>query len=148
MLLSTKNIQFGILVLYGVNMDPRQEKLEESFVLFEKAIDNYLEDTFSDEITIHPMRMKRGKGANPIHDGVFSTTIIFSMGFGTKYGRGYIINISISTLDNVSSHLKERIEEATFDFASKHAEEYLPGRNVECVRDAGLIKLIGNFSLS
>ncbi|MCR5732214.1 MAG: hypothetical protein K6G51_04685 [Sphaerochaetaceae bacterium] len=129
-------------------MDPRQEKLEESFVSFEKVIDNHLEDMFSEEINIHPSRMKRGVGANPIHDGIFSVTIIFSMGYGTKYGRGYIINLSISTLDNISYELKQRIEEETFDFVSRHVNEYIPNRNIECVRDAGLIKLIGNFTLS
>ncbi len=129
-------------------MDPRQEKLEEQFAELEKGIDGHLEDMFGDRLSLHPSRMPRGKGSNPIYDGLFSATIVFSMGYGTQYGRGYIVNVGVSTLDMIDPELKDQIMNEAFHYTSEHYMDYLPDRKIQVVRDMGLIKLIGDFSLN
>jgi len=128
-------------------MDPRQDRLEEQFAQLERGIDEHLEDMFGQRLALHPSRMPRGSGSNPINDGLFSATIIFSMGYGTQYGRGYIVNIGVSTLDYVDPELKDQIMNEAFHFVSAHCTDYLPDRSIKVVRDQGMIKLIGDFSL-
>ena len=74
-------------------MHPKQEILEEKMAQLCQALDNYLEDIFGDHYRIHPNRLRRGKGSNPSFDGLFSTSLAFTLGYGSQYGRGYVVNV-------------------------------------------------------
>ena len=69
-------------------MHPKQEELEKKLSTLCQNLDNHLEDLYGDHYAIHPNRMKRGKGSNPSFDGLFSTSLAFTLGYGSKYGRG------------------------------------------------------------
>ena len=111
------------------------------------ALDNYLEDQYSDIFTLHPNRPKRGAGANPSFDGVFATSVSFTLGYGSKYGRGYLIVIDVRTLQYVSSSQREEINNRAFLFIQKTLPVEFPERKLEIVRDGNLLKVIGDFSL-
>ena len=76
-------------------MHPKQEELEKKLSDLCQALDNHLEDKYGEHYKIHPNRLKRGKGANPSFDGLFSTSLAFTLGYGSKYGRGYVMNVEI-----------------------------------------------------
>lgn len=111
------------------------------------SLDNYLEDQYSDIFPLHPNRPKRGAGANPSYDGVFATSISFTLGYGSKYGRGYLVVIDVRTLQFVSSAQREEINNRAFLFIQKALPVEFPERKLEIVRDGNLLKIIGDFSL-
>ena len=128
-------------------MHPKQEELERRLDRLCMALDNYLEDQYSDIFTLHPNRPKRGAGANPSFDGVFATSVSFTLGYGSKYGRGYLIVIDVRTLQYVSSSQREEINNRAFLFIQKTLPVEFPERKLEIVRDGNLLKVIGDFSL-
>ena len=83
-------------------MHPKQEELEERMALLCQELDNHLEDIYGDRYKIHPNRLKRGQGSNPSFDGLFSTSMAFTLGYGSKFGRGYIVNVEVSTTASTS----------------------------------------------
>ena len=83
-------------------MHPKQEELERKMSLLCQALDNHLEDIYGEHYRVHPNRLKRGKAANPSFDGLFSTSLAFTLGYGSKFGRGYVVNVEVRTLDKVS----------------------------------------------
>ena len=128
-------------------MHPKQEELEKRLDKLCMALDNYLEDQYTDIFPLHPNRPKRGAGANPSFDGVFATSVSFTLGYGSKYGRGYLIVIDVRTLQYVSSAQKEEINNRAFLFIQKTLPIEFPERKLEIVRDGNLLKVIGDFSL-
>lgn len=128
-------------------MHPKQEELEMHMTELCKALDNHLEDLFGDTYKLHPNRMKRGSGANPSFDGLFSTSCAFTLGFGTKTGRGYVVNIDIRTLDRVSPEAKQEIQDRAFDFIAENLKTFFPERSLVVVRENNLLKIVGDFSL-
>lgn len=129
-------------------MGYQQDRLELQFSELAKALDNKLEDCFGVRFNLHPNRPKRGTGANPSFDGLFATTVAFTLGYGSKFGRGYIVNIDIRTLECISAHDRELINTCAFEFLTENISVYVPGRELSVVHDGRLIKIIGDFSLN
>ena len=128
-------------------MHPKQEELEKKLSLLCQALDNHLEDKYGEHYNIHPNRLKRGKGANPSFDGLFSTSLAFTLGYGSKYGRGYVMNVEIRTLDKVSQYDMADIKADAFSFVRQHLKTYIPEHELEIVQDGDLMKIVGDFSL-
>lgn len=128
-------------------MHPKQEEFEQRLDDMCVELDNYLEDQYTDIFALHPNRPKRGSGANPSYDGVFATSISFTLGYGSKYGRGYLVVIDVRTLQFVSSVQREEINNRAFVFIQKSLPLHFPERKLEIVRDGNLLKIIGDFSL-
>ena len=128
-------------------MHPKQEELEKKLSLLCQALDNHLEDKYGEHYHIHPNRLKRGQGANPSFDGLFSTSLAFTLGYGSKYGRGYVVNVEIRTLDKVSQYEQATIRGTAFSFISQNLKKYLPEHDLQIVQDGNVMKVIGDFSL-
>jgi len=128
-------------------MHPKQEELEDRMSLLCQELDNHLEDVFGTRYTIHPNRLKRGQGSNPIYDGLFSTSMAFTLGYGSKYGRGYVVNVEVRTLDKVSQYDKVHITSEAFSFLSEKLRDYFPDHPLEVVQDGNVMKIIGDFGL-
>ena len=112
-----------------------------------QALDNHLEDIYGDRYRLHPNRLRRGKGSNPSFDGLFSTSLAFTLGYGSEYGRGYVVNVEIRTLDRVSPDDRAEILAEVFSFISGNLAKYIPGQDLKIVRDGSLMKIVGDFSL-
>jgi hypothetical protein len=128
-------------------MHPKQEELENELANLCRNLDNYLEDKYGQKYRIHPNRLKRGAGSNPRFDGLFSTSIAFSLGYGSKSGRGYIVEVDIRTLDRVTEEDRQKILEDAFDYIKDNLKIYLPERELDIVRDGDVMKIVGDFSL-
>ena len=128
-------------------MHPKQEILEDKLAALCQALDNHLEDIYGGHYRLHPNRLRRGKGSNPSFDDLFSTSIAFTLGYGSKFGRGYIVNVEIRTLDRVSHYDRADIIGEAFSFISQNLDSYLPGQNLRIVHDGEVMKIIGDFSL-
>ncbi|MBR6348013.1 MAG: hypothetical protein IKR80_03570 [Spirochaetales bacterium] len=128
-------------------MHPKQEILEEKMAQLCQALDNHLEDIYGDHYRLHPNRLRRGKGSNPSFDGLFSTSLAFTLGYGSEYGRGYVVNVEIRTLDKVSQYDSTKIQAEAFSFISQNLKKFIPDQDLKIVQDGNLMKVVGDFSL-
>ncbi|MDD4083900.1 MAG: hypothetical protein PHD05_11015 [Sphaerochaetaceae bacterium] len=126
---------------------PKQIILEETIQKMCDELDIYLEDHFGLRYPLHPNRPKRGMTASGIYDGLFSTTAVFTLGYGSEMGRGYIITIEIRTLKFVSKTDKDEIETSGIQYFKTLIPKYFPDRKLSVVKDQNVYKLVGDFSL-
>ena len=128
-------------------MHPKQIALEDKLHKMCLEVDNYLEDKFGTMFPLHPNRSKRGETASANYDGLFSTGVQFSSGYGSTLGRGYLLDIDISTLSWIKKEDRTLIEEEAITFIKTLLPVYFPDRKLEIKRDGNLIKIVGDFSL-
>jgi hypothetical protein len=110
-------------------------------------IDDRIEDKYGSMFTLHPNRPSRGKTNSREMDGLFNIGAAFTAGYGSRYGRGYIVDIRISTLDHVPGEIREEIYNSVADLVREKLEIFFPERELEIVREGNLLKIIGDFSL-
>ncbi len=124
-------------------MEEWENTLKEIF----NEIDDYLEDMYGGLYQLHPARMKRGETSNKAYDGLFNVGASFSAGFGSKYGRGWIFDIHLSTLQHVSSEIKEQIYRDAVDKLQKLLEEKYPDRKIRVEKDGQVFKIFGDLKI-
>lgn len=110
-------------------------------------IDVLLEERYGNDYDLHPARRKHGTTSNRSHDGLFDIRADFTLGLGSKKGRGYIIDIDLKTLENVPDNVIEKIEDEAVNQLRLKLPEAYPDRELEVVRDGNMIKIIGDLSL-
>jgi len=110
-------------------------------------VDDYIEDLYGDKYPLHPMRPARGETSNPEADGLFNIGANFTPGFNSDLGRGYLIDVSISTLEKVCENARCEIYEAATEKVKELLPIYFPERNLSVRRDRNHFKIIGDFSL-
>ncbi|MFH1943091.1 MAG: hypothetical protein ABIL68_13390 [bacterium] len=125
------------------SLDIWEEKLKK--VLDE--LDDFLEDKFGEEYDLHPVRTHRGKTANKAQDGLFDIVASFSMGAGSQYGKGYVVDVHIATLDQVPEKIQREIEGITLRKLRATLPKYFPGKNLNVDKDGNIIKIHGDLSL-
>jgi len=69
------------------------------------------------------------------------------MGIGSEKGRGYVIDIHMSTLENVPQKLKGEIQSYAVKMMRQDLQKFFPARKLDVVQDGNLIKLYGDLSL-
>jgi hypothetical protein len=110
-------------------------------------IDDWLEDKYGSMFSLHPNRPARGKTYSREMDGLFNIGAAFTAGYGSKYGRGYIVDVRISTLDHVPQEVREEIYSSVASLVKEKLKVFFPERELEIVREGNLLKIIGDFSL-
>ena len=110
-------------------------------------VDDFIEDRYGDRYTLHPMRPVRGETSNPEADGLFNIGANFTPGFGSELGRGYLIDVSMSTLEKVDDDVRMEIYQATADKVQELLPVYFPERELTVRREGNHFKILGDFSL-
>jgi len=110
-------------------------------------VDAYIEDLYGDCYVLHPVRPTRGETANPESDGLFNIGAVFTPGYSSELGRGYLIDISMSTLEKVDDNVRRVIYDVTADKVSELLPIYFPERKLTVKRDKNHFKIQGDFSL-
>ena len=126
---------------------PKQAKIEKNMRLLCNALDTYLEDTYGDAYPLHPNRAQRGKAGNVAYDGLFSTGTKFTLGYGSKSGRGYLVDIEIVTLEKVTRENRAKIEQDAITFLLAKLPKYFPSRELDIIQEGNVFKIVGDFSL-
>lgn len=128
--------------------DPRvtawERRLEEVF----DEIDHIMEERYGDTYPLHPSRPEQGATSSPSADGLFDLGAAFSAGFGSVHGRGYVINIRLSTLARVPADVMDRIEQEVLELLEQKLPRAFPGRDLRIERDGHGFKIVGNLSFS
>jgi len=123
-----------------IEFDDRMKKLFDE-------VDNYIEDIYGGRYDLHPTRPARGQTSNPEADGLFNIGANFTPGYGSALGRGYLIDISMSTLDKVDEGVRREIYEAASGKVKELLPVHFPERKLAVRRDGNHFKIQGDFSL-
>jgi len=110
-------------------------------------VDDYIEELYGDKYPLHPVRPNRGETANPEADGLFNIGANFTLGFNSELGRGYLIDISISTLEKVDENTRQEIYETATEKVKELLPVYFKERELTVRRDGNNFKIQGDFSL-
>ena len=123
------------------------ESFESTLKRLFDQIDDELEDRWGGEYPLHPSRPQRGTVPNKEQDGLFNIGASFSAGYGSEYGKGYVIEVRLVTLSSIDESAREEIRR----YAAERVEELLPAffpdRKLRLVRDGDLFKIIGDLSI-
>jgi len=110
-------------------------------------IDTILEDRYHNHWRLRRNRPKRGETANPEADGLFNVGAVFTPGYGSKIGRGYLVDITLATDAQVLPEQREEIEKLVLELLRDFIPEYFPERQLEVSRDGSSYKIHGDLSL-
>jgi hypothetical protein len=110
-------------------------------------IDDELEDIYGDRYPLHSMRARRGTTSNREHDGLFRIGAAFSAGFGSRHGRGYIVEIRMVTARAVSDTVRREIEAYVVARLREYLPEVFPGRRLQVSLDGHVYKIHGDLGL-
>jgi len=110
-------------------------------------VDDFIEDRYGGSYSLHPMRPARGETANPEADGLFNIGVNFTPGYGSELGRGYLIDVSMSTPDKVDENVRREIYETAANKVRELLPIHFPERKLTVRRDKNHFKIQGDFSL-
>lgn len=110
-------------------------------------IDDHLEDKYGNLYPLHPNRAKRGVTSNKESDGLFNVGCAFSAGFGSNLGRGYVIEVHMSTLSEIPSEIKKTIENETAEIVRSKLTTFFPNRELNVEKDGNIYKIFGDLKL-
>lgn len=110
-------------------------------------VDDFIEDTYGHLYSLHPVRPARGQTANPEADGLFNVNAVFTPGFRCKLGRGYLIDVSIATLEKVDDAVRRQIYEAAANKVKELLPFHFPERNLTVQCTGSHFKIKGDFNL-
>jgi hypothetical protein len=110
-------------------------------------IDRELEEKWGGTYPLHPSRAPEGVTGNPESDGLFNIGASFSAGYGSDFGKGYVIDIRLVTLSQVDEATREEIRSYVSDRVRELLPEYFPERTLNVVRDGDLFKITGDLRL-
>lgn len=108
-------------------------------------IDDYLENNYGKQYRLHPNRPGRGVTANKSSDGLFNVGASFSAGYGSVYGRGYVVDIDLVTLEHVPERVQTEIENEVADLLRGIIPEYFPDQDIRISRDGNILKIYGEI---
>ncbi|MCL2186370.1 MAG: hypothetical protein FWB86_11050 [Treponema sp.] len=129
--------------MYHPKLTAFLDRLKELF----DEVDNHIEDLYGDRYPLRPMRPRRGETANPAADGLFNIGANFTPGFTSELGRGYLIDVSIATMEKVDDNVRHEIYEAATEKVKELLPVYFPEREFTVNRDGAFFKIQGDFSL-
>ena len=110
-------------------------------------VDEFIEDRYGGMYALHPCRPERGETANPEADGLFNIGANFTPGYGSELGRGYLIDVSMATLDKVDDDARSAIYKAAADRIKELLPVHFPERELTVNRDGNHFKIQGEFGL-
>ena len=110
-------------------------------------IDDELEEKYGKTFPLHPARPGKGKTSSKEQDGLFNVGASFSAGFGSTYGRGYVVDVDMITLVRVPKEIRQMIEDEVILLVREKLPRYFPERNLNVARDGHVFKIYGDLSL-
>ncbi|MBI9105520.1 MAG: hypothetical protein JEZ04_02185 [Spirochaetales bacterium] len=109
------------------------------------VIDDYLENNYGNRYGLHPNRPVRGVTANKASDGLFNVGASFSAGYGSVYGRGYVVDVDLATLEHVPEKVQHDIENEVAGLLREIFSEHFPDQDIKISRDGAVLKIYGEL---
>lgn len=127
--------------------NPKIKEWEHTLRKIFDIIDDHLEDKYGYLYPLHPSRPQRGRTGNKTSDGLFNIGAAFSAGFGSSYGRGWVVDVSMVTLSKVPENVKLQIYSKVISELKRLLKEYYPERNILVEKDGNVFKIFGELGL-
>ena len=127
--------------------NPLLQRWEDALHRALDEVDVILEERYRDAWPLRPNRSPDGGTPNPQYSGLFSVHASFTAGFGSKFGKGYVIDVAISTLANIPDAQRSKILDQAAELLREHLPAHFPGRDLAIDRDGPVWKLHGDLSL-
>jgi len=126
---------------------PKTVQFDKTMKALFDEVNNHIEDLYGNRYPLHPNRPARGTTSNPEADGLFNIGAVFTPGFGSEIGRGYLIDVSMSTLEKVCTEVRSEIYKATAKKVRELLPKYFPDRELSVRRCGNHFKITGDFNL-
>jgi len=126
---------------------PLLQEFEERLQRLFDSIDDELEEKYGGLYELHPARPRRGRTSSKTQDGLFNIGATFTPGYGSKIGRGYVVQVEMVTLDRVPDDVEESIEQEVADLVNEKLPYYFPHRRLSVDRDRNVYKIHGDLRL-
>ena len=110
-------------------------------------IDVEMEQKYGRMYPLHPARSKHGTTSGRMHDGLFSIDAAFTPGYGSKFGRGYIVRVRMVTLARVPKKTLMQLEKEVATKLRRSLPRMFPGKNLKVDQDGKVFKIHGDLSL-
>ncbi len=110
-------------------------------------IDAELEKRYGGKYRLRPRRPKAGKTTNPESSGLFNIGAVFTPGYGSKYGRGYIVRIHMMTSTHLPRKVHKKIQCEVVKLLKAQLPVTFPDNKLEVKRDGNIFKIVGDLSL-
>jgi len=114
--------------------------------LFDR-VDRALEDRYEGRWHLRRNRPARGKTANPEADGLFNVGVFFTPGYGSRLGKGYLVEVVIATDESVPDAERRAIENHVRDLVAAFLPDAFPGRDLRVERDGTMFKIHGDLGM-
>jgi hypothetical protein len=125
------------------NLHIWEQKLKAVF----DRINDELEERYGSRYPLHPARPPHGATSSRDQDGLFDLGAVFSAGFGSAHGPGYVVEVRLATLSAVPREVKTAMEEEVVRRLRAELPRAFPGRRLQVERDGSVFKIIGDLSL-
>ena len=110
-------------------------------------IDRILEERYGGRWNLRRNRPERGATSNPEADGLFNVGAVFTPGYGSELGRGYLVDIVLASDEGIPPDAREEIELFVRDLLLDFLPVYFPGRKLSVDRDGSMYKIHGETGL-
>lgn len=110
-------------------------------------IDVELEELYGHRAQRHPNRPAHGATANREDDGLFDIGAAFTVGIGSQYGPGYVVQARIATLDTVPPKIRRKFEAEVIRRLREKLPAAFPHTTLHVDRDGPVYKIHGDLSL-
>jgi hypothetical protein len=127
--------------------DARVLRMERRLKTVFDRIDDHLEDKYGRDYPLHPARPRRGTTSNKEYDGLFNVGAVFSAGYGTEHGRGYVVEVQMATLADVPDDVRDTIEREVVAMLREELPKSFPNRELHVNRDGHVFKIYGDLRI-
>ena len=127
--------------------NPHMAEWEKTLKKIFDIIDDHLEDKYGYLYPLHPARAQRGRTSNKSSDGLFNIGAAFSAGFGSSFGRGWVVDVTMVTLFKVPEEIKQKIYREVTEELKRLLDEYYPERDIKVAKDGNVFKIFGELGL-
>lgn len=110
-------------------------------------LDSELEAKYGGTYPLHPSRAPLGSTSNPEQSGLFNLGAVFTPGFGSPTGPGYVVQMQIATLSRIPQEALERILRDSLEFLQRELPAAFPGKDLLVEREGHSFKIYGDLSL-
>ena len=110
-------------------------------------IDIELEHRYGDRFNLHPSRPEHGTTSSREMDGLFNIGASYSAGFGSRLGAGYVVDIRLSTLEQIPKTLKTELRDKVQAMLVEKLPSAFPGKILRVDKERSHLRIHGDLSL-
>jgi hypothetical protein len=110
-------------------------------------LDAELEAKYGGTCPLYPSRAPSGQTTNPEHSGLFNVGAVFTPGYGSPTGPGYVVQMQMATLSRIPKEVLEQIEGDSLEFLRRELPAAFPGKDLRVEREGHSFKIYGDLSL-